>query len=135
MRDATWPAKIICQEFLKQSLCGEVGEILIRTSTVLKSSYQVGADNRPSIETHFGSFEVKSILIPYDKIVIIDDVLTLGRTSTAAVMKLKEQYPCKDISVFSVMRTRSMSDENIIVEPQIGNMRFSHRSGKVQMPD
>lgn len=133
--EALWPAKIICEEFQKESLGLEVREILLRTSKVPKSSFQNGANNRPSIEEHLKSFESISILIPYNNIVIIDDVLTLGRTSAAAYITLKEQYPDKNISIFSVMRTRSLTDENILIEPQISQMSFNEKSGKVQMPD
>jgi hypothetical protein len=134
-KGATWPAKIICQEFLSESLCADVGEILVRKHKVPKSSFQTGADNRPSIQTHYDSFEIDPVLVPYENIIVIDDVLTLGRTSTAAVMKLKEHFPDHNIKIFSVMRTRSRVDENIFREPEVGKMQFRTNSGKVQMPN
>jgi predicted amidophosphoribosyltransferase len=134
-KGATWPAKIICQEFLKQSLCADFGEILVRKHKVPKSSFQTGGDNRPSIQMHYDSFKINSTIVPYENIIVIDDVLTLGRTSTAAVMRLKEHFPNHNIKVFSVMRTRSRVDENIFREPEVGKMQFRTNSGKVQMPD
>jgi hypothetical protein len=134
-KGATWPAKIICQEFLSESLCADVGEILVRKHKVPKSSFQTGGHNRPDIQTHYDSFEIHPLLVPYKNIIVIDDVLTLGRTSTAAVMRLKEHFPNHNIKVFSLMRTRSKDNQNILLEPKIGKMKFRTNSGKVQMPD
>jgi hypothetical protein len=132
---ATWPAKIICQEFLLESLCADVGEILVRKHKVPKSSFQTGGDNRPDVKTHYDSFEIIPVLVPYENIIVIDDVLTLGRTSTAAVMRLKEHFPDHNIKIFSVMRTRSIVNENILREPEVGKMQFRTNSGKVQLPN
>jgi hypothetical protein len=133
--EALWPAKIICNEFYRHNLCKDVLEILIRNKRVPQSSLQSRAPDRPDIQTHYNSFLVKPSFIPYRNIVIIDDVLTLGRTSTAAYMRIKENYPDHSVKVFSVMRTRSKTDDNILIDAQTGVMNFKVKSGNVQMPD
>jgi hypothetical protein len=133
--NALWPAKVICDEFRNLSLCADVQELLIRNTKVPKSSHQNGGGNRPSIKIHYDSFLVKPVMLPFKNIVIVDDVLTLGRTSTAAIFKIKELYPEHTVKVFSIMRTRSREKKDVLIEPQIGIMRFRQDTGNVQLPD
>ncbi len=132
---ALWPSKIIADELVNKGLGGAVFPILNRTTAVPKSSLQTSAKARPTCKIHFDSFTVTPTIIPYDTIVLVDDVLTLGRTSMAAAQKIKDAYPDYNVKVFTIMRTRGFEDNNILLKPENGTMYYNNSNGKVQLPD
>ncbi|WP_438423198.1 phosphoribosyltransferase [Aquimarina macrocephali] len=130
-----WPTKVIAEELVKNGIGQEISTCLKRVTPVAKSSFQNGADNRPSVQNHYDSLEVEPIMITSTSIILIDDILTLGRTALACASVLSERFPDIEIKMFGMMRTRSFRDNDILIQPQVGKMRYSNYSGKVQMPD
>jgi predicted amidophosphoribosyltransferase len=130
-----WPTKIIAETFIENGFGSDFSTCLNRKSAVKKSSLQTGADSRPSIEEHYNSLIVTPTLITTKKIVLIDDVLTLGRTSFACALKIKEAFGDKDVKLFAMMRTRSFGDNNVLLDPEVNFMNYNENSGKVQMPN
>jgi len=92
-----------------------VADCLKRNYVIPKSSVQFHADTRNTVQSHQESLEVTPILITGPTIIVVDDILTLDRTSMASVLELKKVYPNKEIKIFCVIRTRSWKDlKNII---------------------
>jgi hypothetical protein len=90
---------------------GEVGFSLSlwialrRRYTVTKSSTAPRAA-RPSVQEHYDSFAVTAPVRPVRKIVLIDDVITKGRTLLAAATRLRAELPYGEIRGFALIRTQ-----------------------------
>ena len=133
--DGVFPSRVIAENLVKKNLSSDVITCLKRIKVIPKSSSQYTAELRNSVQTHLDSLAVSPMLITKPNIILIDDVLTLGRTSMACAIKLKEQYPEHIIKIFCVFRTRSLNNNNdLLVDPQIGTMILSTYN-KVILPD
>ena len=134
--DGLWPTKVLCNHLVAAGLGGSVQEFLIREYKVPKSSSYSNADQRPSCNTHFKSLSVVPPEAFIEKITLVDDVFTLGRTSCACVRRLTEIYPDADISIFSAMRTRGFVKElEEIVKPSYSTMSYLSENDRVRLPD
>jgi hypothetical protein len=82
---------------------------LRRVRTVRKSATAaLGA--RPSVQTHFDTMAVEQMHVPgASHVVLIDDVVTKGRTLLAASLRLREVFPRADIRAFALLRTMGYS--------------------------
>lgn len=131
-----WPTKILCDHMVRAGLGKSVKEYVIRAKKVPKSSSFSSAEQRPSCNTHYDSLSVVSPEAFIDRMILVDDVFTLGRTSCACVRRLKEIYPDADISVFAAMRTRGFVEELAdIVKPSYSTMAYNSQYDKVRLPD
>lgn len=134
--DGLWPTRILCDRLAAAGFGGSVQEYIKRVKKVPKSSSFSAADQRPSCNTHYNSLTVVSPEAFIAKIILVDDVFTLGRTSCACVRRLKEAYPDADISVFAAMRTRGFVTKlEQIVHPAYNTMTYNSESDKVWLPD
>ena len=133
---ALWPTKILADQFLESGLGGSVETLISRAYRVPKSSSFSSADQRPSCNTHYNSLITSPPLAFVNKIILIDDVFTLGRTSCACVRRLKVVYPDADISVFAAMRTRGFVKElKHIVVPSYKTMVYTPKFDSIRLPD
>lgn len=61
---------------------------------------------RPTVRQHYESFAVGTTRgSPPHRIVLIDDVITKGRTLLAAAARLRHEFPHADIRAFALVRT------------------------------
>jgi predicted amidophosphoribosyltransferase len=133
---ALWPAKEIAACLLEEGLAREMISIINRKTALNKSALQPNAEARPSVDDHYRSFEISRQLISPTHITLVDDVLTLGRTSMACALKLKEAYPDAEIRFFSVMRTQSLiPDIEQLVDISNGNIHFNTETRKTTRVD
>lgn len=102
----TWPAKIIADQFIEIGLGYETRDMLERRVAVPKSSNFRNANDRTSVDTLYDSLTVHHEMLTTERIILIDDVFTLGRAVTSCAKKLKDIYPDVEIQSFSAMRTR-----------------------------
>ena len=134
--DGLWPTKILCNHFIEARLGGSIQEFVVRKYKVPKSSSFSSADERPSCNTHYESLSVVTPEAFIEKIIVVDDIFTLGRTSCACVRRLKEIYPDADIFVFAAMRTRGFVKQlEHIVQPSYNTMTYTSEFDKVRLPD
>lgn len=131
---AVYPSRIITEKLVSEGIGIEFSDCLIRTKTIPKSSNNFSAETRNSVETHSESLSVNPILITQPTIIIVDDVLTLGRTAMASAIKIQDQYPDKEVKIFCPFRTRSFKDDNLLLDIRHGEMTLSCNN-KVIMPD
>ncbi|SFT37212.1 hypothetical protein SAMN05421857_0479 [Chryseobacterium formosense] len=131
---AVFPARIICETFVSNGLGESVANCLQRKYAIPKSSGQFHADTRNTVQQHQESLEVTPILITEPTIIVIDDILTLGRTSMASALELQKVYPDKEIKIFCAFRTRSWKDLETIIDISKGIMHPAGNGG-VQLPD
>jgi len=88
-------------------LGGSVWTGLRRVLPVRKSATALNAD-RPTVRQHYDSFAITTEL-PHprlaERLVLVDDVITKGRTIFAAALRLHEAFPNADIRAFALVRT------------------------------
>jgi predicted amidophosphoribosyltransferase len=99
---AAWQLAVALREL---GLGREVWVGLERRSPVRKSATAL-AGTRPSVRQHFESFAVAPPpgLLP-NRIVLVDDVVTKGRTLLGAAARLRCELPHADVRAFALVRT------------------------------
>lgn len=98
---------------------------LLRRYSVTKSATAPRAA-RPTVQQHYDSFVVVTAIAAVPRIVLIDDVITKGRTMLAAAARLRSLLPHSDIRGFALIRTRgSLHNIEHLVEPCHGVVRWA----------
>ncbi len=100
-----WPSRIIAEHMVAAGLGREVSPIIKRTKAVPKSAFAKTKEDRPSIQTHSESLHVEILTEQPDTFVLVDDVITLGRTTMTCALKLLEAYPDAEVKVFCLIGT------------------------------
>ncbi|SFN42600.1 hypothetical protein SAMN05421594_2744 [Chryseobacterium oleae] len=131
---AVYPSLIIAENLVKNGIGNSVTDCLSRTEAIAKSSSKFSADQRNSVSTHLNSLKVKPLIISEPTIIIVDDILTLGRTAYASALLLKETYPDKEIKIFCPMRTRSFNEPESLTDIRRDFLRAG-LNDNVQLPD
>jgi predicted amidophosphoribosyltransferase len=102
--DAPWAAERLATALGRVGLGQQVSMALRRQLTVRKSATSP-AGARPSVREHYESFAITRATIAASKIVLVDDVITKGRTLLAAAARLQAEWPHADIRAFALIRT------------------------------
>ena len=77
---------------------------LRRRYAVTKSATAPSA-GRPTVYQHYDSFAAEAPANTVHRLVLIDDVITKGRTLLAAAARLRSELPSADIRGFALIRT------------------------------
>jgi hypothetical protein len=98
---------------------------LRRRCAVTKSATAPSA-SRPTVYEHYDSFEVMRAVSPIRRVVLIDDVITKGRTLLAAAARLQSAFPLADIRGFALIRTQGLVNHiEHLAEPCCGVIRWA----------
>lgn len=130
VKDGVWPSKVIAEALVKHGLGERVLPCLERVYAVKKSAFQTGSSERTTVEEHYQSLGVDTRLLQPERITLIDDVITQGRTMYASARRVHEAFPDAEISAFAFLRTRSFDPVAKIFNPQIAKITYNPRTGK-----
>jgi hypothetical protein len=100
----TWAAAVLAQALVEQGLGSATWTGLQRVRAVRKSA-TAAKGRRPSVARHYDSFQLKPCTLRPPGVVLIDDVVTRGRTFLAAASRVREALPNAQIRAFALLRT------------------------------
>jgi len=117
---------------LAAGLGGRLWLGLRRASAVPKSATAAGG-RRPSVASHYASFAVEQLGDAEPKLLLVDDVVTRGRTLIAAASRLQEACPQAQITAFALLRTMGfVAEVTRLIDPCVGAIHWrrgdAHRS-------
>ncbi len=97
---------------------------LRRVSAVRKSA-TAPRGARPSVSLHYRSFSIDSSSTVPERFILVDDVITTGRTLLAAAIRLHESFPSAEIRAFALVRTMGLVPAvGHLLEPCKGRIRW-----------
>jgi hypothetical protein len=124
-RTPFWVARRLALALQATGLAEDVWTGLRRVSSIERSS-SAWMWERPTVQQHFQSFAVIPSSRPPREIVLIDDVITKGRTLIAAAMRLQETFPKAEIRAFTLVRTMGfVLDVARLFDPCQGEIRWN----------
>lgn len=106
--DAPWPALILALALRDVGLGARVWIGLRRVSPVTKSA-TAPARERPTVRQHYESFGIDNAGGGACRLVLVDDVITKGRTLLAAAARMQSDFPHADIRGCALIRTLGLS--------------------------
>ncbi|MCJ7589516.1 MAG: phosphoribosyltransferase [Candidatus Aminicenantes bacterium] len=122
LKDMLWVPHRIASALIEYGLGHQVATCLERIKAIPKSASSAPKD-RPKAQTHYDSLKVNNCLFPFNRILIVDDVITRGASMIGAASVLSEAFPKAQISGFAMIRTISNTSEFIkIVNPCEGKI-------------
>ena len=127
-----WVAEHLAAALINEGLGGTAWTGLRRFCAVRKSATAAPVE-RPTVSIHYESFCIERPLTPPERIVLIDDVVTKGRTLLAGASRLHEAFPRAQIRAFALVRTMGLiSEVQQLLDPCRGEIRWkagdAHRS-------
>ena len=121
---ALWVAERLCAALLRQGLGDAVWTVLRRTTAVRKSGTAASFD-RPTFSNHYASLAVDGVSFCPHRILLVDDIVTKGRTLLAAAARLQQAFPAAQISAFAFFRTMAAIPEiGRLLDPCVGEIRW-----------
>ncbi len=130
-RAAESPAERLADALVSQGLATRVWTGLSRTRAIPKSAISAPG-RRPTVTAHYDSLGVaRGASLPDDaRLLLVDDVVTRGRTLFAAAIRLHEAFPRARVRAFALVRTLGFVHElERLLDPCVG--RIGWRAGDV----
>lgn len=128
-----WIADRLAQALLREGLGNQVWRGLRRAHAVHKSAISP-AGHRPSVLEHYASFEVGGLPPPPRRIVLVDDIVTKGRTLFAAASRVREAFPLAAVQAFALVRTLERYVElRCLLRPCRGEIRWTGTDTRVNV--
>jgi len=126
----TWVAAALAQALLDEGVGSAVWPGLQRIFAVGKSA-TAPRGWRPSVARHYDSFQLQPFEPRPRGVVLIDDVITRGRTLLAAAARVREALPDAQVRAFALLRTMGLiSGIKSVLEPCRGEILW--RNGDAQ---
>jgi hypothetical protein len=123
--DAPWAAVHLAIALSRVGLARGIWIGLRRRYAVTKSATAMSAA-RPSVQQHYDSLLAILPVMPMHRIVLIDDVITKGRTLLAAAARLHSVLPSAEVRVFALIRTEGFAHHiERLEEPCHGVIRWA----------
>lgn len=118
------PAENLAVALLSEGLGSAVWSCLHRICAVRRSSTSA-PDTRPTVHLHDESLYMERLKSPPERIVLIDDVVIMGRTLLAAASCIFDALPCAEIRAFALVRTMGFNTGvQRLLDPCRGKIRW-----------
>jgi hypothetical protein len=119
-------AELLAKALLEVGLGRSVWTGLRRVRPVLKSATATPG-SRPTVAAHYESFAVGPAESCPREVMLVDDVVTKGRTLLAAAARLQEVFPHAQIRAFALVRTMGfIPDVHRLLDPCVGEIRWKY---------
>ncbi len=120
-----WPAAELARALVQAGVGSATWPGLQRVCAVRKSA-TAAKGRRPTVARHYESFRLEPPEFRPQSVVLIDDVITRGRTLLAAAARVREALPDAQIRAFALLRTRGLTADGIkkLLEPCRGEIRW-----------
>jgi hypothetical protein len=119
-----WAAEHLAVALANEGLGGTAWSGLRRVRSVRRSATAAPGE-RPTVYVHYESFSIERPAVPPERIVLIDDVVTKGRTLLAAATRLQEAFPGAQIRAFALVRTMGLiARVEQLLDPCKGEIRW-----------
>jgi predicted amidophosphoribosyltransferase len=127
-----WAAEHLAVALVNEGLGKSAWPGLQRVRAVRRSATAARGE-RPTVDSHYESFCFESPAMPLESVVLVDDVVTKGRTLLAAASRVHEAFPQAKIRAFALVRTMGLvSGVRQLLDPCKGEIRWkagdAHRS-------
>jgi len=120
----SWVARQLAIALINEGLGGAEWSGLRRVRAVHKSATAAPGE-RPTVKLHYESFCIERAATPPEGIVLIDDVVTKGRTLLAAASRVHEAFPGAQVRAFALVRTMGLvSCVEQLLDPCKGEIRW-----------
>jgi hypothetical protein len=120
----TWAAADLAQALVKEGLGRMAWHGLHRIVPVPKSA-TAPPGGRPTVSRHYDSLLMDPSPVKLTRVVLIDDVITKGRTLLAAAARVRERLPGAQVRAFALLRTMGMiSGVTHLLDPCTGEIRW-----------
>lgn len=130
LKDGSWPSLTIAVKLRSHGLGGAVEPILVRERAVSPSHLATTAKERTSVDEHRRSLSISGLLTQPTKIILVDDVVTQGRTMCACALELAAKYQNAQIVMFALLRSASFDNgHEKLLAYCAGDVTFNHISG------
>lgn len=124
-RACSWAAWQLALAIKATGLGGAVWTGLRRVTSVDRSS-AAWAWQRPTVREHYRSITVTQSMSAPAQVLLVDDVITKGRTLVAAAIRLHEAFPRSRIRAFALLRTMGfVRDIERLIDPCQGQVQWN----------
>jgi len=121
---ASAPAVLIGQRLLEAGVGAVLWPALGRIRPLAKSAW-AHPGTRPEFHEHYDSLALVECDPPSRQVLLVDDVVTRGRTLLSAAMRLRDALPQIEVYAFALLRTDGLSpDIEQITAPLCGTIRL-----------
>lgn len=130
---ALWPSKEICEFLIRNGFGKSYSPIIRRQTAVQKAAFQHSSEDRPSVKAHFDSIILDSDPLfnaAVQEIILVDDVVTQGRTAYACYQKVAAQFPGIPVKLFALVRSTSFEKLTEWNSPASSDIIYYPQSGK-----
>jgi hypothetical protein len=125
VKGALWVPERLADAMVAQGL-GQISWRGLKRISAVRKSATAPAGERPTVQDHYDSFAVEQNIVPPDRIVLVDDVVTKGRTLLAAATKVREAFPRAEVRAFALVRTMGLiPDIDQLIDPCVGEVRWT----------
>jgi hypothetical protein len=105
----TWAAAELAHALVREGVGSQAWLGLRRIRAVRKSATSAKG-RRPTVARHYESLRLEPTSLRLQNVVLIDDVITKGRTFLAAAARVYEAIPGVQVRAFALLRTMSFTN-------------------------